>query len=144
MYVSTLEKYKKKLKHTSGFVLENKSDVCFFMKSDGGADYQKADAKEKKRMSGNTQKEEIYRTAMRICRMWGVAETLDDGIPPYENPKTAETLMENEKLVLEWAEEYNALQNADCELWSFFIKRIKNLTDAQVRHFAGDNTVAFL
>ena len=37
-------------------------------------------------MSGNTQKEEIYRTAMRICRMWGVAETLDSGIPPYETP----------------------------------------------------------
>ena len=50
-------------------------------------------------MSGNTQKEEIYRTAMRICRMWGVAETLDSGIPPYENPKTPEILIENEKLV---------------------------------------------
>mgnify|MGYP001110468363 CR=1 FL=1 len=48
MYVSTLGKCKKKFKHTSGFVLEtNKSDVCFFMKSDGGADYQKTDAKEK-------------------------------------------------------------------------------------------------
>ena len=47
-----------------------------------------------KRMSGNTQKEEIYRTAMRICRMWGVAETLDGEIPPYENPKTPEILIE--------------------------------------------------
>lgn len=45
-------------------------------------------------MSGNTQKEEIYRTAMRICRMWGVAETLDGEIPPYENPKTPEILIE--------------------------------------------------
>ena len=77
-------------------------------------------------MSGNTQKEEIYRTAMRICRMWGVAE-----IPPYESPKTPEILIENEKLVLEWAEEYSTLQNAGCELWSFFIERIKNLTNAK-------------
>lgn len=82
-------------------------------------------------MSGNTQKEEIYRTAMRICRMWGVAETLDGEIPPYENPKTPEILIENEKLVLEWAEEYSTLQNSDCELWSFFIERIKNLTNAK-------------
>lgn len=87
--------------------------------------------KGEKRMSGNTQKEEIYRTAMRICRMWGVAETLDSGISPYENPKTPEILIENEKLVLEWAEEYSTLQNADCELWSFFIERIKNLTNAK-------------
>ena len=101
------------------------------MKSDGGADYQKNGCKGEKRMSGNTQKEEIYRTAMRICRMWGVAETLDGEIPPYENPTAPEILVENEKLVLEWAEEYSTLQNADCELWSFFIERIKNLTDAK-------------
>ena len=81
-------------------------------------------------MSGNTQKEEIYRTAMRICRMWGVAETLDSGIPPYETPISTQTV-ENEKLVLEWAEEYSTLQNTDCELWSFFIERIKNLTNAK-------------
>ena len=42
-------------------------------------------------MSGNTQKEGIYRTAMRICRMWGVAETLDSGIPPYETPKATQS-----------------------------------------------------
>ena len=82
-------------------------------------------------MSGNTQKEGIYRTAMRICRMWGVAETLDGEIPPYENPKTPEILIENEKLVLEWAEEYSTLQNAGCELWNFFIERIKNLINAK-------------
>ena len=56
-------------------------------------------------MSGNTQKEGIYRTAMRICRMWGVAETLDSGIPPYETPIATQSA-ENEKLVLQWAEEY--------------------------------------
>ena len=76
-------------------------------------------------MSGNTQKEEIYRTAMRICRMWGVAETLDGEIPPYESPKTPEILIENDKLVLEWAEEYSTLQNAGCELWSFFYRKNK-------------------
>ena len=48
-------------------------------------------------MSGNTQKEGIYRTAMRICRMWGVAETLDSGIPPYETPIATQSA-ENEKL----------------------------------------------
>ena len=47
-------------------------------------------------MSGNTQKEEVYRTAMRICRMWGVAETLDSGIPPYETPIATQSA-ENEK-----------------------------------------------
>ena len=52
-------------------------------------------------MSGNTQKEGIYRTAMRICRMWGVAETLDSGIPPYETPIATQSA-ENEKLVLQW------------------------------------------
>ena len=51
-------------------------------------------------MSGNTQKEGIYRTAMRICRMWGVAETLDSGIPPYETPIATQSA-ENEKLVLQ-------------------------------------------
>ena len=60
-------------------------------------------------MSGNTQKEGIYRTAMRICRMWGVAETLDSGIPPYETPIATQSA-ENEKLVLQWAEEYVQLR----------------------------------
>ena len=78
-------------------------------------------------MSGNTQKEEIYRTAMRICRMWGVAETLDGEIPPYENPKTPEILIENEKLVLQWAEEYVRLRENGEELWRFFEKKIKSL-----------------
>ena len=66
MYVSTLGKCKKKFKHTSGFVLETSRMYVFFMKSDGGADYQKKRMQRRKRMSGNTQKEEIYRTAMRI------------------------------------------------------------------------------
>ena len=59
------------------------------------------------------------------------SSTEDSEIPPYENPKTPEILIENEKLVLEWAEEYSTLQNAGCELWSFFIERIKNLTNAK-------------
>lgn len=84
-------------------------------------------------MNGNTQKEEIYRTAMRICRMWGVAETLDQEIPPFENPKAKDALPENQALVLKWAEEYTALQNDDCELWSFFIARIKGLTEERMR-----------
>ena len=67
-------------------------------------------------MSGNTQKEEIYRTAMRICRMWGVAETLDSGIPPYETPIATQSA-ENEKLVLQWAEEYVQLRENGEELW---------------------------
>ena len=79
-------------------------------------------------MNGNTQKEEIYRTAMRICRMWGVAETLDQEIPPFENPKAKEALPENQALVLKWAEEYTALPNDDYELWSFFIAKVKSLT----------------
>ena len=77
-------------------------------------------------MSGNTHKEEIYRTAMRICRMWGVAETLDSGIPPYETPISTQTV-ENEKLVLQWAEEYVQLRENGEELWRFFEKKIKNL-----------------
>lgn len=77
-------------------------------------------------MSGNTQKEGIYRTAMRICRMWGVAETLDSGIPPYETP-IATQFAENEKLVLQWAEEYVQLRENGEELWRFFEKKIKNL-----------------
>ena len=84
-------------------------------------------------MNGNTQKEEIYRTAMRICRMWGVAETLDHEIPPFENPGTEEGLLKNQALVLKWAEEYTTLQNDDCELWSFFIARIKSLTEERMR-----------
>ena len=72
-------------------------------------------------MSGNTQKEEIYRTAMRICRMWGVAETLDSGIPPYETPIATQSA-ENEKLVLQWAEEYVQLRENGEELWRFFEK----------------------
>ena len=77
-------------------------------------------------MSGNTQKEGIYRTAMRICRMWGVAKTLDSGIPPYETPKATQSA-ENEKLVLQWAEEYVQLRENGEELWRFFEKKIKNL-----------------
>ena len=46
-------------------------------------------------------------------------------------PDMERLLIENEKLVLEWAEEYSTLQNTDCELWSFFIERIKNLTNAK-------------
>ena len=75
-------------------------------------------------MSGNTQKEGIYRTAMRICRMWGVAETLDSGIPPYETPIATQSA-ENEKLVLQWAEEYVRLRENGEELWRFFEKKIK-------------------
>ena len=82
--------------------------------------------KGEKRMSGNTQKEGIYRTAMRICRMWGVAETLDSGIPPYETSIATQSA-ENEKLVLQWAEEYVRLRENGEELWRFFEKKIKNL-----------------
>jgi hypothetical protein len=82
--------------------------------------------KGEKRMSGNTQKEGIYRTAMRICRMWGVAETLDSGIPPYETPIATQSA-ENEKLVLQWAEEYVQLRENGEELWRFFEKKIKSL-----------------
>ena len=77
-------------------------------------------------MSGNTQKEEIYRTAMRICRMWGVAETLDSGIPPYETSISTRP-GENEKLVLKWAEEYVQLRENGEELWRFFEQKIKKL-----------------
>ena len=66
-------------------------------------------------MSGNTQKEGIYRTAMRIC-----------GIPPYETPIATQSA-ENEKLVLQWAEEYVQLRENGEELWRFFEKKIKNL-----------------
>jgi hypothetical protein len=49
MYVSTLGKYKRKFKHTSGFVLENKSDVCFFYEIRRRRRLsEKTDAKEKK------------------------------------------------------------------------------------------------
>ena len=54
------------------------------MKSDGGVDYQKKRMQRRKTDERQHAKEGIYRTAMRICRMWGVAETLDSGIPPYE------------------------------------------------------------
>ena len=61
-----------------------------------------------------------------ICRMWGVAETLDSGIPPYETPIATQSA-ENEKLVLQWAEEYVRLRENGEELWRFFEKKIKNL-----------------
>ena len=85
-------------------------------------------------MSGNTQKEEIYRTAMRICRMWGVAETLDSGIPPYETPISTQTV-ENEKLVLQWAEEYVRLRENGEELWRFFEKKIKILSKPEQKKY---------
>lgn len=91
-------------------------------------------------MNSNVQKEEIYRTTMRICRMWGVAETLDHEIPPFKNPKAKEALPENQALVLKWAEEYMALQNGECELWSFFITKIKGLAEERIRlHSSADS-----
>lgn len=95
------------------------------MKSDGGADYQKR-MQRRKTDERQHAKEGIYRTAMRICRMWGVAETLDSGIPPYETPIATQSA-ENEKLVLQWAEEYVQLRENGEELWRFFEKKIKNL-----------------
>lgn len=97
----------------------------FFMKSDGGVDYQKR-MQRRKTDERQHAKEEVYRTAMRICRMWGVAETLDSGIPPYETPIATQSA-ENEKLVLQWAEEYVRLRENGEELWRFFEKKIKNL-----------------
>lgn len=37
------------------------------------------------------------------------------------------SLQENEKLVLQWAEEYVQLRENGEELWRFFEKKIKNL-----------------
>jgi len=74
-----------------------------------------------------TEKEIIYRTAMRLCRMWGVAETLNEDVPPYENPKSTEELLKNERMVMEWAEEYTNLQSGSCELSDFFEAKIKGL-----------------
>jgi len=74
-----------------------------------------------------TEKEIIYRTAMRLCRMWGVAETLNGDVPPYENPKSTEELLKNERMVMEWAEEYINLQSGSCELSDFFEGKIKGL-----------------
>lgn len=45
--------------------------------------------------------DQIYRTAMRLCRMWGVTETLNGDVPPYEPPKAAEILPANERMVME-------------------------------------------
>ena len=48
------------------------------------------------------------------------------GIPPYETPIATQSA-ENEKLVLQWAEEYVQLRENGEELWRFFEKKIKNL-----------------
>ena len=50
----------------------------------------------------------------------------DSGIPPYETPIATQSA-ENEKLVLQWAEEYVRLRENGEELWRFFEKKIKNL-----------------
>ena len=47
-------------------------------------------------------------------------------IPPYETPIATQSA-ENEKLVLQWAEEYVQLRENGEELWRFFEKKIKNL-----------------
>lgn len=125
MYVSTLGKCKKKFKHTSGFVLETSRMYVFYeiRRRRGLSEKRMQRRKTDERQHA---KEGIYRTAMRICRMWGVAETLDSGIPPYETPIATQSA-ENEKLVLQWAEEYVQLRENGEELWRFFEKKIKNL-----------------
>ena len=72
-------------------------------------------------------REQIYRTAMRLCRMWGVAETLNGDVPPYENSKDLRLLPANERMVMEWAEEYVNLQSGSLEIWDFFERKIKEL-----------------
>mgnify|MGYP006863402181 CR=1 FL=1 len=90
------------------------------MKSDGGVDYQKTDAKEKNGWAATRKKK---KSTEQQC---GFAECLDSGIPPYETPIATQSA-ENEKLVLQWAEEYVRLRENGEELWRFFEKKIKNL-----------------
>lgn len=79
------------------------------------------------------ERKQIYRTAMRLCRMWGVAETLNGDVPPYENPEDAGLLPANEWMVMEWADEYENLQSGSLELWDFFERKIKDLQQKEWR-----------
>lgn len=73
-------------------------------------------------------KEKIYRVAMQLCRMWGVAETLTQDFIPYEKPGDNSLLMANEKRVLDWAAEFVNLQKDGVgELCDFFEQKIKEL-----------------
>ena len=132
MYVSTMKNTEMYVNIHLDLLKETSLMYVFFYCNQAAMQTIGRPMQRRKRMNGNVQKEEIYRTTMRICRMWGVAETLDHEIPPFENPKAKEALPENQALVLKWAEEYMALQNGDCELWSFFITKIKGLAEERI------------
>lgn len=72
-------------------------------------------------------KEKIYRVSMRLCRMWGVAETLTGDVGAYESTKDDGVLLENEERVLQWAEEFMNLQDSGCPLSDFFEAKISEL-----------------
>lgn len=96
------------------------------MKSDGGVDYQKKRMQRRKTDERQHAKRRNLQNSNANLQNVGVAETLDSGIPPYETPISTQTV-ENEKLVLQWAEEYVRLRENGEELWRFFEKKIKSL-----------------
>ena len=84
------------------------------MKSDGGVDYQKTDAKEKNGWAATRKKKKSteQQCGFAECGEWQKLWT------------AGYRLM---KLVLQWAEEYVQLRENGEELWRFFEKKIKNL-----------------
>ena len=99
------------------------------MKSDGGVDYQKKRMQRRKTDERQHAKRRNLQNSDADLQNVGSGrkfEPLDSGIPPYETPISTQTV-ENEKLVLQWAEEYVQLRENGEELWRFFEKKIKNL-----------------
>lgn len=69
--------------------------------------------------------ERILEVAVRMARMWGIMECLEENFTPLENPKDVTLWEMNRKKLLDWAEEF--CKSSGMELYEFFLQKADEL-----------------
>jgi hypothetical protein len=80
---------------------------------------------EKKGVKYMDRNERILEVAVRMARMWGIMECLEENFTPLENPKDVTLWEMNRKKLLDWAEEF--CKSSGMELYEFFLQKADEL-----------------
>jgi hypothetical protein len=69
--------------------------------------------------------ERIFDTEIRMARMWGIMECLEENFTPLETQKDVTLWEMNRKKLLDWAEEF--CKSTGIELYEFFLQKSDEL-----------------
>lgn len=69
--------------------------------------------------------ERILEVAVRMARMWGIMECLEENFTPLETQKDVTLWDANKKKIMDWAEEF--CKSSGMELYEFFLQKADEL-----------------